>query len=316
MYRQPNKKRTRISTKTKRKSEALRFLTNFKKEVEARKNKPSINILQFKQTYEENILITHTKGSYNHSKRSLEKFMEYSGEDLLLSDITKAQTEEFILKCSSSLFTRSLYLRTLKAAFSKAVVWEYIKVNPFKHLKIVVPYNHPVYIGVEELNNIVENEVNPTLSSIYRFAFYTGLRAGEIVNLEWSDINWENKVIKVQNKQNHILKGKVQRNLPISNIVYEILFKIRNSTGYVFNRNGETIRVEFLSKKFKKAVRKSGVDDKIHFHSLRHSFASQLAKQGVSLYQIQRLLGHKNPSQSMMYSHLQDSDLRKIIEVL
>jgi len=292
-------------------------LTNFKKELEARGKKPSITISLFKQAYLKNILITHTKGSFVQSKRSIEKFTNYLMEDVLLSDITKAQAESFILGVySRSKHTASLYLRNLKAAFNKAISWEHIEKNPFQGLKVVIEENYPVFIGVEELNRIVEKETNFMLASIFRFAFYTGLRISEIVNLGWSDIDWENKIISVKNKNDFILKSKRQRDLPLSNVVYEILYNIRRDTGIVFHNNEERFRKEYVSKKFKKSVRSACLNDAIHFHTLRHSFASNLASQGVNLFVIQKLLGHKDPSVTQKYSHLKIDDLVNAINKL
>ena len=58
------------------------------------------------------------------------------------------------------------------------------------------------------------------------------------------------------------------------------------------------------------------MDKGFHFHSLRHSFASNLAQQGVSLYTIKELLGHSSISTTEIYSHLNMETLREAIMVL
>jgi integrase/recombinase XerD len=60
----------------------------------------------------------------------------------------------------------------------------------------------------------------------------------------------------------------------------------------------------------------SGLISKIHFHSLRHSFASNLAQRGINLYVIQKLLGHSKITTTQIYSHLRNEDLVKAIKVL
>ena len=65
----------------------------------------------------------------------------------------------------------------------------------------------------------------------------------------------------------------------------------------------------YASHRFKKAVRAAGVDDRLHFHSTRHAFASWLVQAGVSLYEVQKLLGHSSPSVTKVYSHLQPEHL-------
>jgi site-specific recombinase XerD len=71
-----------------------------------------------------------------------------------------------------------------------------------------------------------------------------------------------------------------------------------------YDRYGVKLRELTISHKFKKYVRKSGLNDKLHFHSLRHSFASALVISGVSLYAVQKLLGHTTSKTTEIYAHL------------
>ena len=59
---------------------------------------------------------------------------------------------------------------------------------------------------------------------------------------------------------------------------------------YLLNAIGIKLNENFVSKQFKKSVRAAELNDKIHFHSLRHSFASNLVQKGVSLYVVKELL--------------------------
>jgi site-specific recombinase XerD len=85
-----------------------------------------------------------------------------------------------------------------------------------------------------------------------------------------------------------------------------VFYRIRNNILYQ----------ESISKQFKKIVRKSNLNDKIHFHTLRHSFASLLAQKGVSLYIIKELLGHEDLATTQIYSHLQQQNLRDAVNLL
>jgi site-specific recombinase XerD len=80
---------------------------------------------------------------------------------------------------------------------------------------------------------------------------------------------------------------------------------VRFECNHVFyDRYGGKLRDLTVSHSFKKYVRKAGLDDRLHFHSLRHSFASALVTAGVSLYAVQKLLGHSTSKMMEIYSHL------------
>ena len=86
---------------------------------------------------------------------------------------------------------------------------------------------------------------------------------------------------------------------------------------YVFYRvKGTKINEDFVSKYFKKVVRRVGLRDDIHFHTLRHSFASNLVQKGVTIYAVKELLGHKSIVTTMIYSHLNRDSLIKAISCL
>jgi integrase len=317
-YRQPNGKKTRKSTGTKFKSEALKFLSEFEKKLKLESDKgPSFTMNQLKVKYLGMIEVTHTRQSWRHSRHSLEKFIEVVGGDFQVRDVNKSIAETFILNTyQRSKWGASLQLRHLKAVFNRAIDWGYINVNVFKGIKLKIPVNNPVFINKKELELIVSKEGNHILASLYRFAFYSGMRLSEIVNLEWEDVDLKNKLIQVKNKDGFTTKSKRERVIPISKPLKKILKSVKSNGSYVFSKNGEGFNPTYASRAFKKCVRALELDDKIHFHTLRHSFASALASRGVNLYVIQKLLGHSNITTTQIYSHLRTEDLVKAINEL
>jgi len=86
---------------------------------------------------------------------------------------------------------------------------------------------------------------------------------------------------------------------------------------FIFNRyEGIKLNESYISKRFKRAVRSAKLNDDIHFHSLRHSFASALVQRGVSLYAVKELLGHEDIKTTQIYSHLQKENLSKAVNLL
>ncbi len=73
---------------------------------------------------------------------------------------------------------------------------------------------------------------------------------------------------------------------------------------------------DYASKHFKKAVRDSGLNDNIHFHTLRHSFASRLIQKGASVFVVKELLGHEDIKTTQIYSHLKTENLAEAVNLL
>lgn len=319
-YRKEDGKKTRVSCRTTKKKEAIRFLSNFQNELKNRKPSNTITLGELYKRYLMAIDTSHSIGSYRHSKMCLKNLIEFVGEDVNIDEITKEQVEKFIFSIyKRAKHSASLHLRHLKAVFNKAIDWGYLGKNPFKGIKLRIPTNNPIFITKEELQLIVEKESNPILKQIYLFAFYTGMRRGEIVNLEWSDIDMDNKLIKVRNKNGFTTKSKKERIIPIGEIICGILCKLKQDRNdkqdYVFAKDNHKFNPTYVCRAFKKCIRLAKLNDDIHFHTLRHSFASYLASKGVSLYIIQQLLGHSNFSTTQKYSHLKNDDLVKAINL-
>jgi integrase len=117
----------------------------------------------------------------------------------------------------------------------------------------------------------------------------TGLRLSELINLHWSDFDFASKLILIRNTETFTTKDTKERIVPMSDELYRLLKDrkeaIRFECEVVFhNKNGGELLYTSVSQKFKKYVRRAGLNDKLHFHSLRHSFASALVSSGVSLY--------------------------------
>ena len=228
-----------------------------------------------------------------------------------------------------------VYFRNLKAAFNKAREWKYVSENFFTKVKLPKKQKlMPVFISSDQLLAISTQIKNEVVKNAVVFAFYTGTRLDEIVNLKWKNVDLEKRIITVGDEE-FTTKGRNQRFIPICEETYEVLSRQKtqdsrvtpsfilplgngeNISGFVFCKsNGECFTGDYYSKEFKSACKAAGFDKTIHFHSLRHSFASNLAQKGVSLYTIKELLGHSSISTTEIYSHLNVESLREAVKKL
>jgi site-specific recombinase XerD len=86
-------------------------------------------------------------------------------------------------------------------------------------------------------------------------------------------------------------------------------------SGPVFiDRNEKAIKPDRMTKRFKKMARKADLDERIHFHSLRHTTGSWLAMRGVPMQHIQTILGHSDSAVTEKYSHLAPETLDRAME--
>lgn len=100
--------------------------------------------------------------------------------------------------------------------------------------------------------------------------------------------------------------------------VYQLLWNrsLSQAGEFVFTYTGTGIRPDLLTRKFRFCIRKAGLDRRIHFPSLRHTFATWLVQGNVSIYEVQKLLGHSNISVTQVYSHLAWSELHEAVRKL
>lgn len=320
-----NGKRKIISTKTSDYKEAQQFLAHFQIPVELPKVKNISHTLSgFRDEY-----ISYVSGikstSYIRSIRlSFKQLIAFTG-NINLSFLDTRTLDKFINSTySHAPKAAALYYRTLKAAFSKAVVWNYLPDNPFKKIKAPKTLSKfPLFISPEEFQNIIANTPQQYLKDLFITAFYTGMRLGEILSMKWNWIDFQQNIIKVQCSESFTTKSKKERIIPISQTLRNVLLnqfpKVIDvdKNNYIFIRvPGIKLNENFVSKQFKKSVRAAGLDDKIHFHTLRHSFASMLVQRGVSLYVVKELLGHEDLSTTQIYSHLQSQNLKDAVNLL
>lgn len=319
----------RISTEHKKKQDALIFVSKFKESLLASKKPEFITLEDFQKKYESFTEKAMSEGYNKNIKYSFGILIECFGIETALKKITGNELETFLIsRFPKAKHATSLAYRTLKSAFQKAVQWNYLESNPLEKIRLPkIPQNKPIFIDDVELKSIINYETDNTLKDIYLFAFYSGCRINEILNLKWNAIDFAERIVRVKNDGEFTTKSKKERVIPINNHLFENLKnrlpKVNTITNdcYVFTDiKGKKFRPDTVSKKFKKTVRDAAkeisIDSNIHFHTLRHSFASCLVQRGVSIYEVSKLLGHSDIKVTEIYAHLKPENLRNAVELL
>jgi site-specific recombinase XerD len=273
-------------------------------------------LIQFRDEYVEAIKYTHSKSYLRSVEYTFKDLLKFS-DNLQLSRLDNRFMENYIISTfKRSKYTASLYFRTLKAAFSKAVDWDYISSNPFNKIKLPkFQKSNPAFISLDELDIILSHVDSKHLKDIYQFAFFTGMRLSELINLKWNNVNLTERIIQVGDEE-FITKGKKIRMIPLCNQAFNILTGrvpkiIKTKNHFVFTKeNNYPYTGNYVSKSFKKAVKKTELNKSIHMHTLRHSAASTLLKNGASIYSIKEILGHSSIKTTEIYSHITMDSLK------
>jgi integrase len=169
----------------------------------------------------------------------------------------------------------------------------------------------PTFFSVEEFRQLLSVMRDGNFRDLCVLAIYTGMRMGELCVLGWSDIDLARKTILVQNKDGFTTNNSRNRVVPLSDVAVQILQKRASwaEGSLVFSRKGHKLTKNYVSKIFKYYVRKAKLNDRLHFHSLRHSAGSLMVQAGVPIYAVQRILGHASAATTQTYYHLQTENL-------
>lgn len=200
--------------------------------------------------------------------------------------------------------------------FNYALELGYIQENPTEKIKKIKrpPRKAPRFLSKEEIGSLLK-ECKPNLAQIIRVLLNTGMRWGELQNLEWEDINWKKKQIQIRIKKYWSPKGG-ERKVPMNDTVQRTLKNLPRLNGWVFTtKTGSQVRHSHTWARVKTACKKAGLVD-VSIHTFRHTFASHLASRGVSLYLIQKLVGHRSIKTTEIYAHVFPDNLAAVVSRL
>jgi site-specific recombinase XerD len=206
--------------------------------------------------------------------------------------------------------TINIELLCLGHMLKKAMEWRYISSRP-EIKKLTVQKKPPRYLSKTELNSLIDS-ATPWLRFILIVLRNTGLRSKQLRELKLQHADYESEAVMIMNS-----KGNDYYVIPMNEELKAVLLYL--SENYVSPRGKISPRLDhqkiyFFCKpdgkpigsfrtSFYKAVNKAGLNN-VTPHTLRHTFASHLVMSGVDLPTVKELLGHKDISTTMIYSHL------------
>ena len=269
---------------------------------------------------------------------SASKISSYLG--LTLAEAFSHASRENLLSSRTILH----YHRLISAILQVAVQWQVIPSNPCSRVKAPrVERKEAEYFDDEEAIYILQkiNDESPTHKAMIYILLYTGMRRGELCGLEWSDIDFENDIIRIRNNSVYTSGKGITTTTPktessvrvdkVPHVVMEVLQDHKHAqniqriamganwqnTQRIFTqRNGAPIFPDTVSAWFKGFLKKIGIEGR-SLKSLRHTNASLMIASGVDVRTVAGRLGHSQTSTTTnIYAHIIKSANEKAAEAI
>jgi site-specific recombinase XerD len=306
--------------------------------IQERKNSSYVTLSDLAKLFVEERSQANTVTKKNY-KRHLDMMAKQVGKTMPVKMITEKDIRKFCFRSTLRTATQASYLRHLKVFFRWLKENNHVdqdvtaqikppkindrisgKIISEKELERIFTAYRQDILKKRKLRQIVtEAQSRSWFRPVVMTAFYGGLRRKEIVNLEWGQINFDQKYITVTESKS----GK-ERTIPIRSKLFQILKAWHRkegqpTSGLVFpSKKAYTENTKMsksnITKVFKKYALKAQLSKSVNFHGLRHSCATELLKMGLDINEVSKILGHSSLEITKVYEHLTAGDLKDKLE--
>lgn len=250
----------------------------------------------------------------------IEEKFEIQKSEEINNDMVRSWASELIENSLEPVSVRRKVsaLRSYFKYLQKETILEKSPITNVPQLKVAKKL--PVVISYESINSIFDNKpidsgYNESLNHIVICILYgTGIRRAELIGLKESNIDLEQRQIKVLGKRNK------ERIVPITmELAEQILWfiEIKRNTGIIsdnllVSKKNEILYPGYIYNVVKKTLTLHKVNGKRSPHILRHTYATRLLQNGAELLSVKELLGHSSLASTQVYTHVNIEDLKKI----
>ncbi len=187
----------------------------------------------------------------------------------------------------------------IKFFYKKTMGWNW---QVFDMTKVPQPNHLPSVLSFEEVKHLLSYIYHPMYRAILTLIYACGLRLSECINLRVDDIDGARMSVTVKGK------GSKYRSVPIPEHVLDLLrqyWRLKRPRPLLFpGKNGQPVSASSVRCAFRDGLKKAKIKKKATVHTFRHSYATHLLENGVSIRIIQGALGHKCPGSTVRYTHL------------
>ena len=272
----------------------------------------------------------------------LEYFSEHVGRSMPVRLITTDDIRDFCFKDRYSAATQATYLRNCKIFFRWLEEIGYVEKDVTKNIRY--PNQHRSVsdrsISEEQFLKILrvfksaqrdkikagqKRGLHIWFKPAMALGFYAGLRRKEIAQLRWDKVDLKRRFLHITET-----KSGEDRVVPIQKKLLPYLQAWHRLCGYpqeglVFfksNKPGQhagrkiLLRLDHLTKTFKRYAKAAKMPDSVCLHGLRHSFATNMMREGMDVNEVASMTGHADLSSMRPYDHLNERDLKRKMERL
>lgn len=171
-----------------------------------------------------------------------------------------------------------------------------IEKNPFFNIEMPRQEFEPYFITDAELVRI-EKAATPEFRKIFRMAYLTGMRSGELLNATWEQVSWVNGRAFITPDAS-TTKTRRARTIPLRHEIIELIG--RHSAGKIFSFDKASLRWAWIC-----AKKLAGITERIRFHDLRHTFCRLYLQGGGTIADLMAITGHQSLAMMQVYAHFE-----------
>ncbi len=294
-------------------------------------------------TYKEIFEFWYINATSRKRRRSLikdsqmhKKYIQPTIGELRISEITVIHFEKIvstILKKDLTKATANLVIQHFKAVFNYSYMNDLIARHPAKNFKqLRLDKKEMSYFSQDEMDQLLSYTNQKYIGeerwkhALYLTLFLTGGRLGEILGLQWNQINFNRESILLSQMWDGVdhqivltTKGRKDRAFPMNSLLKKELGSIRNrSKGSFIFSDMEDRPIDpsnFRNRNWRKDLINAGIRP-MRIHDCRHTYASLFVMNGGKLYDLKTVLGHADMKTTEKYAHLSNEHLAGVKDII
>lgn len=245
-------------------------------------------------------------------KNHLEPFFaNYFLQDI--SDNTLLKFQERQKSSGYANRTCNMHMGLVRKIMNFAKTKQYITHLDLKYPMLKESKKQHAFFAPKEYDLLIKHITNDLARRRIEFAKNTGLRPGELTYLEWDDVSFEFKAIKIQGKDKWKPKTDEERTVPLNNTALQILKELyeKRKGRWVFSNSDNPVKS--IKRSLSTAARLAGITKRATPNMLRHTFATHALDKGADLMSVKEVLGQKNITTTEKYLHSIKESMRDAV---